>query len=483
MILLNREHSLDHRDFWGLAESESLSPLDVETLHYHSFLLDFSGQPEALDTVEEVLSDWIRRFPPGTGRAWDPFTVAYRAQNWIRLHPRLTSGIREKIERALFEHGLYLELNLEKHLGGNHLMKDLCALAMLSGFFEGPTADRWFRIVESELPRQLDIQILPDGGHYERSPMYHVLVLEDLADAADWVKERNGTWVEKDLKPVLDRMAEFLGGTIHGDGEIPFFNDSVLGQAPPVASILGGSTDSEDSFDIFPDSGLTRMRRGGVTLLFDHGRLGPDELMGHVHNDALSFEISVGPERFIVNRGVYEYTAGEKRNECRSIRSHNTPCVDGLEQSELWGSFRVARRWHVDSSSSKEENGEWIAQGSWIRPGMPRIARSVRCSPDGTLRIEDRTEGLGSHTLEIPIRFAPGIEVEFGQDSGRVWKWIAKSDSSSLHGSVEASTPGEMTLTQSTWWPSFNVESPSSLLILSFHCEGPIWVDTSLQVS
>jgi hypothetical protein len=475
-----------------LADSDSLSALEAETLHYHSFLLDFSEQPEALETIEEILTAWLSRFPPGTGQAWEPFTVAYRAQNWLKIHSHLTSaggktaGLREKLERSLFAHGLYLERNLEKHLGGNHLMKDLCALAMLSGFFEGPTADRWFRIVESELPRQLEIQILPDGGHYERSPMYHDLVLVDLVDAAERVEVRDGAWVEKELTPVLDRMFSFLEGITHGDGEVPFFNDSVFGQAPPPQSVLKGPLSAGDSFNTFPDSGFTRMRRGGITLLFDHGRLGPDELMGHVHDDALSFEVSVGEERFIANRGVYEYTAGEKRNESRSIRSHNTPCVDGLEQSEIWGSFRVARRWHVDRSTSKEENGEWVAQGSWSRPGMPRISRTVRSSPDGTFRIEDRIEGSGVHTVEIPFRFATGVTLnieEEEEDEGKSWTWEAKSGAQSLSGRIRASAKGNLDLTQSTWWPRFNVEAPATVLKLMLQADCPVQVDTNLRLS
>ena len=93
--------------------------------------------------------------------------------------------------------------------------------------------------------------------------------------------------------------------------------------------------------------------------------------MGHVHNDTLSFELSVGRERFIVDKGVYDYSAGPRRAEARSIRSHNTPSVDGLEQAETWSAFRVARRWHISEASVSEEAGVWCVKGAWARPGMP----------------------------------------------------------------------------------------------------------------
>ena len=36
----------------------------------------------------------------------------------------------------------------------------------------------------SRLRQQLAIQVLPDGGHYERAPAYHCQVLGDLIDVA-----------------------------------------------------------------------------------------------------------------------------------------------------------------------------------------------------------------------------------------------------------------------------------------------------------
>jgi hypothetical protein len=400
--------------------------------------------------------------------------------------------VHERIERSLLEHGLYLERNLEWRLGGNHLMKDLCALAMLAGFFEGPASDRWYALVSRLLPLEVGRQILPDGGHYERSPMYHALVLKDLLDAADSLRCRDSRWVDQNLDRPLEKMAIFLEGILHGDGEIPFFNDSVLGQAPSPEKILSRSERNAarsaegESMDSFPDTGFTRFRRAGFSLIVDHGRLGPDELMGHVHNDALSFELSIGQERWIVNRGVYEYSPGPLRRECRSIHAHNTPSVDGLEQSETWGSFRVARRWHVVSSEAGQTaNGVWWASGLWTRPGMPSIQRIFYSFPGGTIAILDRFTGSGRHQFRVPLHFAPGVEVEIEGGVSRhkersLWTWESRRRGDALFGTILISTPAALSLSQSVYWPRFYCEEPITRLLLEVGGAVPLAVLTVL---
>ena len=516
--LLNREYTFRPGKIWDLDESKQLPPLTRETLHYHHFLTRFSLllvseeeetdshttglAGEVLSLIEETLEAWWKRFPPGKERAWDPFTVAFRIQEWLRMHKCLTSPssplsslrkggeMHERIERSLLEHGLYLERNLEWHLGGNHLLKDLCALTMLAGFFEGPASDRWYSLVSRLLPIEVDRQILPDGGHYERSPMYHALVLKDLLDAADFLRCRDPRWVERNLERPLEKMSVFLEGILHGDGEIPFFNDSVLGQAPSQEMILSRSrkqlphSAGAESMDSFPDTGFTRVRRAGFSLIMDHGRLGPDELMGHVHNDALSFELSIGRARWIINRGVFEYTTGSLRQECRSISAHNTPSVDDLEQCETWGSFRVARRWHVASSETgRDASGVWWVSGSWTRPGLPSVQRIFYSFPGGTIAILDRFSGSGYHQFRVPLYFAPGVKVEprggkSPQEERFFWTWEVECGRNTLFGVNLISAPATLSLSQSVYWPRFYTEEPISRLLLEACCRAPLAVLT-----
>lgn len=479
--ILNREEEFGTGPFWREVEQAVLPPLVRETIHYHRFLyarLRPQGR-ERLEFVFRFLEEWMDLHPPGLGAAWNPFTVAYRAQVWIRLCLADETGeLSERLAPHLFRHGLYLERNLELHLGGNHLLKNLSALLMLAAWFEGPTAERWRKQFLSMLHCELNRQVLPDGGHYERSPMYHILVLGDLLDLRDLFAPVDPVWVESILNPAIRRMAEFLGRVLHPDGEIPFFNDAVLGQAPPPSKVFGRTGQSPPQpglLDGAPDTGLFRIRTGSLTLIFDAGELGPDELMGHVHNDSLSFELSMGRERWIVNRGVFEYTPGPKRTECRSIHSHNTPCLDGVEQSEIWSSFRVARRWHPDQRRVCLEGNSPSVLASWVRPRAPRIARTVAAIGPGRMEIEDRFEGTGRHRLSSPLFFAPGVhlvEMERSSDpAAAIWK--AEREGGRIFIRLILPPELEVRTRETVCWPRFYSEEPIQSLVITGEFQAP----------
>ena len=108
-------------------------------------------------------------------------------------------------------------------------------------FFAGPRADRWRERGLDILTREAGEQILPDGGHYERSPMYHCIVLEDYLDAVNLVRACPGlvpAAAEAALVGAATRALTFLKGIRAGDGRIPLFNDSAFGIAPEPAELL-----------------------------------------------------------------------------------------------------------------------------------------------------------------------------------------------------------------------------------------------------
>ena len=55
-------------------------------------------------------------------------------------------------------------------------------LYFLADVFKNIEAENWKNRGIRILNEQLKEQILNDGGHFERSPMYHCIILEDLLD-------------------------------------------------------------------------------------------------------------------------------------------------------------------------------------------------------------------------------------------------------------------------------------------------------------
>jgi uncharacterized heparinase superfamily protein len=212
-------------------------------------------------------------------------------------------------------------------------------LAFLGSCFpaDNDLVSGWRRQGRAILHRELPEQILPDGMHFERSPMYHsrITYLLELLHATPFREE---------FAEPLNRMRSALADLCHPDGEISLFNDSAFGIYNAPADLLGEHRPREGAWAL-PDAGYYGWRDpDGNYLVCDAGPIGPDYIPGHAHADTFSYELSLRGHRVIVDSGVYDYVPSGMRAYCRSTRAHNTVEVGGADQCELWGAFRVARR-------------------------------------------------------------------------------------------------------------------------------------------
>ncbi len=130
---------------------------------------------------EALIRRWIDENQPGTGNGWEPYPLSLRIVNWIRYG--LNGNVLPKnATQSLAVQARYLRKTIEWHLLGNHLFANAKALLFAGAWFEGREADDWLAEGSRILLRELEEQILPDGGHFELSPMYHVIILEDVLD-------------------------------------------------------------------------------------------------------------------------------------------------------------------------------------------------------------------------------------------------------------------------------------------------------------
>jgi hypothetical protein len=354
-----------------------------------------------------LVERWIEENPPVAGVGWDPYPTSLRVANWCKW---ILSGARpsQQVLSSLTDQAAWIEKRLEWHLLANHLLANAKALIFAGSLFTGEIADRWLTKGNLILDEQLRRQILSDGAHVERSPMYHSIVLEDMLDLCNL--RRASPFSVSNLSGYVSRMLGWLERMVHPDGEISFFNDAALGVAPDRASLenyarrLGISRTRVQ----LGESGYRRMDDGPIALIFDAAPLGPDYQPGHGHADALSFELSFQEHRVLVNSGTSTYDAGPTRSYEVGTAAHNTLRIDGFDQSEMWGAFRVARRaktFHVrtDQYSFVEaaHDGYCRLDSKVIHRRRIDIARQI-------VIVRDFLEGEGDHHVEIFFHLAPG---------------------------------------------------------------------------
>jgi uncharacterized heparinase superfamily protein len=241
---------------------------------------------------------------------------------------------------------------------GNHLFANAKALVFAGLFFQGDEASAWLGQGLAILQREMPEQIVSDGGHFERSTLYHALALEDLLDLANLAAAYPSavpvsyhdfvcSWPD-----IIGLMRVWLAALSHPDGEIGFFNDAAMGIAPPIGQLesyagrlgMPEASAPKERCAHFGDSGYIRVSLGDALALLDVAPIGPDYLPGHAHADTLSFELSLFGGRLLVNSGTSRYGIGPARLWQRGTAAHNTVAIDGEDSSEVWSGFRVARR-------------------------------------------------------------------------------------------------------------------------------------------
>lgn len=407
---------------WRGEFHEGNNPLRRMTLAYMGYAVPLlaRGKAEDLAVVQTVLEGLETQNPwsaAGVFRdVWNPYTASHRLINLLSglaLFRASGSTPGETSEAFILDHvrfcAAFIRANLERDLQYNHLLKDLVALAAYGAGLADLPAPHSF--LSDAVSRSLRQNVLDDGGHAERCPMYHVLSMLDL-DMLNASGVFRGT-VADDLAEFRQRMDAALRVMSHPDGDIALFNDSWLAEAPRAGDVadLGVTADKMR----LPETGYVRIGRRGDAAIFDCGPCGPDDNPGHAHADFLSFEASVGGRRLIVDSGVSTYTAGEARDYCRSAQAHNGPSLRGAEPIEFWKSFRVGRRGRAVELTSSILSGVaplWCAgkQDGYAHAGV-EVRRFIGLWPDQALLICDAWIGSSKHragtSLLIPDSWSP----------------------------------------------------------------------------
>lgn len=485
---------------WRLGEV-SQGRLWTITLHYHGWAAELArlsagggaaGERAAV-LFRHYVGDWIRRVPldrPGSAAlAWSSYAVATRIGWWVRAH-RLAyqplfaghAAFEDLFLRSLWQQAAWLAGHLEWDLRANHLLRDLAGLGVAGRFFAGPRADRWLTIASRRGPAQANEQFLADGGHFERSPKYHLDAMEDLLSLA---LVTGDPAVAAALVGRWSAAAEALAWMRHPDGDLAQLNDGSRLGAEAVTAALGAGALVGRPADPSPrrggrhlaDTGLVVWHGDPWSVFFDVGEVGPDVQPGHGHADTLSIECSFRGRRVVVDPGSTTYDPGPRRAAERGTAAHPTVCVDGLDSSEVWHVFRLGRR-----ARPRQVAVELAANGLSASaahdgyrhlPGRPVHRRTLEVIEGGALVLLDSLEGGGRHEAAGGLLIEPEWRVERATDG-----WLLEREGARL--AVRLAGPVEHVSERRQQSPAYGVRRPAEWLGWRWSGELPLRVRTEL---
>jgi uncharacterized heparinase superfamily protein len=465
------------------------------TLHYHQWAWELAAivaasspcAAQAGGLYKEYVADWIDRCDLShTGArqlAWNSYAIGTRLGWWARSAVRLGSAwwsanpqFRQRFLSSFWSQADHLANNIEWDLRGNHLVRDAVGLAWAGRFWDRPEAQRWLEQATALALDQATEQVLADGGHFERSPMYHKHVMDDFGLISRLVDDAAA---RERLQAVVARMNEFATWMRHPDGGPALFNDAALDDEPSHlhAGPTNGPIESHGGRH-FADTGLAVWHGTRWTLFFDVGPIGPDYQPGHGHADNLTLECSYDGERLFVDPGTHSYDLDDQRAYDRSTAAHNTVCVDDTNSSEVWHIFRVGRR--ARPIDVRVHTDDTTFDASAAHDGYARLGvihrRHVRLTDDETLSITDRIEGSGLRKLAGGWLLAPGWTAT-PAESG----WQLQFEGKSLRVRLQGPTDLQLSLEERPWHPRFGVEIPTARL--AWRWDGPLPCELTTTVS
>lgn len=460
-------------------------------LYHLHYLDDLAARDADLRFVShnDLVARWIAENPPLAGNGWEPYTLSLRLINlvkWFSGPAWQGESVPEAWRESLARQAQALSAQREYHILANHLFANGKALTFVGAFLGGDAAERWLKqglaILDAEIPEQF----LADGGHFERSPMYHATLLWDLADLIH-LAECSGLPALRSSAPAWrERLAKglaWLEMMTHPDGEIGFFNDAAFGIAPTLADLkryaeqLGVVVKKQGITVINPElttpvvahhakaSGYVALewQEEGKALL-DLAPVGPDYQPGHAHADTLSTELSLFGQRVLVNSGTSRYGDDAERQWQRSTAAHNTVAVDGQDSTEVWSGFRVARRAQpiIEALSVDQQQVELVAHHTGYQRLQGRNThRRVWRATERSLMITDNV--IGPHTQAVARWYLhPCVSCEWKGES-----LMARLPSGHVI-MIHLQGADLQQLVASEWHPGFGNIQPNHCLVAAF---------------
>jgi len=381
------------------------------------------------------------------------------------------AALRTRWLESIYQHVHFIQGCFSRYSSANnHLIGEAAGIYIATCTWPyWQSFEPWRQRARAILEQEALLQNAPDGVNREQAVSYQQFVLDFLVLAA-LAGRANGETFASAYWARIEAMMEYLASIMDVAGNVPMIGDADdgyvvrLATAPgwcPYRSLLAtgavlfergdfkvkaGALDEKTRWLLgeessqrfaaiptqdavlpvrraFPDGGYHIL--GGdfetpseVRLLVDSGPLGYRAIAAHGHADALAILLSVGGREFLIDPGTYAYhTEREWRDYFRGTAAHNTLRVDGLDQSQIGGSFLWSR--HAQAYCEVWEPGteadRFVGSHDGYRalPDPMVHRREILCShPERTIAITDRIDCRETHVVERFWHFSEHCQLE-----------------------------------------------------------------------
>lgn len=298
------------------------------------------------------------------------------------------------------------------------------------------------------LSGELDRQILPDGGHFQRCPSVHLRVLALLVDI-NGALAATRTEAPAALQAAIDRMAPLLRLFRLGDGGLTVANGGHEETRQAVDDVLDRSGSKGKGTINAPHTGFQRIAAGPTVIVADTGTPPPPGAQAMAHAGPLAFEMSAGPHRVIVNCGAPSGAEAAWVAATRATAAHSTVGIDDTNAVEFLPGGRIGiGPTEVQSQRRESDGATWLDtehNGYAETMGTHHKRRFFLSANGEDFRGEDILEGDGGRTFRVRFHLHPQVQASLIQGGtgvllrlpgGTGWRFFANGGTVSLEDSI-----------------------------------------------
>ncbi len=272
------------------------------------------------------------------------------------------------------------------------------------------------------LPQEVTRQVLPDGGHIERSPAAQLVALQELTEIRALLQAAQ-TQPPATLGPAIERLAAGLRALRHGDGGLALFNGSKEEAGNLIDLVLSQAGRGGRAGADLRESGFHRLQAGKSLMIVDCGAPPPPGADRTAHAGTLSFELSIGRERLVVNCGGAPAAGGAWRDATRATAAHSTLIIADVSSSELRPEGLGRRPEKVEAQRQEANGAHWLeaSHDGWRKPFGAIHRRRLYLAESGEdIRGEDMVEAASGQPFTLRFHLHPNVSASLQQSGAAV---------------------------------------------------------------
>ena len=396
----------------------------IAAWHGFGWIADLIAGGAARDAAGDMVRSWLRENNGWHSVAWRSDVLATRVFAWVAHFDEI---VRRDPDHSLRRAMLTSMAAQLRHLArtASWEVAGAARLRALKGLIAGRaalggSAVRLAKVVRA-LEREVQVQVLPDGGHLSRNPSLQLRVLQDLIDTRAVLRAAR-IETPGGLQQAIERMAPMLRFFRHGDRRLALFNDSLEEDGVVIDLVLTRSETKGGAPAQAPQSGFDRLQAGRSLAIVDTGRPPPRGSDQTAHAGTMSFEMSHERERIIVNCGAYRGPKSSWSRVARASAAHSVLVVADTNSTEIREDGALGRGpSSIARERAEHEGQQWISathDGYRERFGLT-YARQLFLAADGEdLRGEERLTGRPGAAFAVRFHLHPSVQASLTQGEG-----------------------------------------------------------------